>query len=135
MKKIIMPLMIILLTGCLGEVGKGYITKECKKTENINGMTQETSVEIRSKQGKIEKITITETYDKNLDLQIITNSKKAEQNTYKNIDGIKVDINENIFAYTIEPDLIKDEIKDKFNIKDEQHKQINYYEENGYTCK
>ena len=135
MKKIIIPIMIIFLTGCLGEVGKGYIKKECKKVENINGMTQETNIEIRSKQGKIETITITETYDKNLDLQSITNSKKSEQNTYKNENGIKLDINRNIFTYTIEPALIKEEIKDKFNIKDEQHKQINYYEENGYACK
>ena len=135
MKKIIIPLTIIFLTGCLGETGKGYITKECKKNENINGMTQKTNIEIKSKQGKIEKITIAETYDKNLDLQSITNSKKSEQNTYKNIDGIKLDINENTFTYTIEPNIIKDEIKDKFNIKEEQHKQINYYEENGYICK
>ena len=135
MKKIIIPFIIIFLTGCLGETGKGYITKECKKIENINGMIQETNIKIKSKQGKIETITITETYDKNLDLQSITNSKKSEQNTYKNIDGIKIDINENTFTYTIEPNIIKDEIKDKFNIKEEQHKQINYYEENGYTCK
>ena len=29
-------IIILLLTGCFGEVGKGYITKKCTKEETIN---------------------------------------------------------------------------------------------------
>ena len=135
MKKIIFPFTILLLTGCLGETGKGYIIKECKKEENVNGMKIETNIKIKSKQGNIETIEITETYDKKLDIESITNSKKSEQNSYKNINGFKLDINENIFTYTLETKKLTEEIKQRYNIKEEQHKQIKNYEENGYTCK
>lgn len=135
MKKIIIILSALLLTGCLGETGKGYIIKECKKEENINGMNKEINIKIKSKQGDVETIEITETYDKNLDIESITNSKKSEQNSYKNINGFKLDINENIFTYTLETKKLTEEIKQRYNIKEEQHKQIKNYEENGYTCK
>ena len=135
MKKIIIILSALLLTGCLGETGKGYIIKECKKEENINGMNKEINIKIKSKQGDVETIEITETYDKNLDIESITNSKKSEQNSYKNINWFKLAINENIFAYTLETKKLTEEIKQRYNIKEEQHKQIKNYEENGYTCK
>lgn len=134
MKKIIILLTPLLLTGCLGETGKGYITKTCNKTENINGYTVDTNITIKSKKGNIETIIITETYDKNLDIESITASKKSEQNSYTRTKGINLEINENIFTYTITKNEIPEEIKEKFNIKNEQHKQVKYYEENGYKC-
>ena len=36
MKKIVLLLAILLLTGCLGETGKGYIIKTCSKDELVN---------------------------------------------------------------------------------------------------
>ena len=98
-------------------------------------MKIETNIKIKSKQGNIETIEITETYDKKLDIESITNSKKSEQNTYKNINQFKLDINENIFTYKIETNNLPEEIKERYNVKEEQHKQVKYYEENGYTCK
>jgi len=132
MKKIIALISIILLTGCLGEAGKGYITKKCSKTENINGYKKETIIKVKSKQGNIEEIIITETYDKNIDLESITKSKKSENNTYKNIE---IEIDNNKFTYKIDPKKIDNLEKERFNIKEEQHKQIKQYEEEGYTCK
>ena len=131
MRIIQLTLLAMLLTGCLGETGKGYITKQCKKTENINGYIKETEIEIKSNQGNIEKITIKETYDKNMDIESITKSKKSEQNSYKNI---KIEINDNTFTYEIEPKKINKEAKEKYKIKEEQHKQIKQYEEEGYVC-
>ena len=135
MKKILIIPMLILLTGCFGEVGKGYINKTCEKTENINGMSLNTNITIKSKSGNVETITITETYDKKIDLTSITTAKKSEQNLYKTLNGITLEINDNIFTYTIDKQNADQMIIEKFNIKDEQHKQIKYYEENGYTCK
>ena len=132
MKKIIALLSILLLTGCLGEAGKGYITKICSKTENINGYKKETEIKVKSKQGNVEEIIIKEIYDKNLDIESITKSKKSERNTYKNIE---LEINENVFTYKIDPKKINEEEKEKYNIKTEQHRQIKQYEEEGYTCK
>lgn len=135
MKKIIIIITIILLTGCLGDLGKGYITKKCKKQENINGKIKETEIEIKSKQGNVETITITEKYDKEFDLISIINSKTSEKNSYKNESGITLDISEQIFRYKIQAQEISEYIKEKFNIEKEQYKQIKIYEENGYQCK
>ena len=135
MKKTLVLIIPILLTGCLGEVGKGYITKTCNKEESINGNKIETSIQIKAKQGSIEKITITEKYDENMDLESITNSKKSEQNLFKQSSGITLNIDKNIFTYEIIKNETSEFIIEKYNINDEQYKQIKYYEDNGYTCK
>ena len=46
-KKILILIFPIFLTGCLGEAWKGYITKECKKIETINGNKIETNIKIK----------------------------------------------------------------------------------------
>ena len=135
MKKKLLIITLFLLTGCLGEAGKGYITKTCKKTEMINGNNLETNITIKSKQGNIETITITEIYDKNIDIESITNSKKSEQNLFKQTKGATLNIENNTFTYVINKNEASDLIIQRFNILDEQHKQIKYYEDNGYTCK
>lgn len=135
MKKIILLSIIFIMTGCLGEIGKGYINKTCTKQENINGKIKTTTINIKSKQGNVEKITITEKYDENLEIKSILNSKKSEQNSYKNEPGINMELNNNEFIYNIDTKNITENIKTKFNIKEEQHKQIKYYEEDGYNCK
>lgn len=134
MKKLLL-IGTLLLTGCLGEVGKGYITKTCTKEEKINGLNKNTTITIKSKSGTPETIEIKETYDKNLDITSITNSKKSEQNSYKQENGIEIKIKNNEYIYTINTKEISEEIKERFNIKTEQHKQIKHYEEEGYTCK
>lgn len=134
MKKIILILTILILTGCFGEVGKGYITKTCTKEENINNIKVNTNIEIKSKEGNVENITITEVFDTN-DLTSITNSKKSEKNLYQQTTGIILEINNNTFTYKIDVLEASDLIKERFNIKEETHKQISFYEENGYICK
>lgn len=134
MKKLLL-IGILLLTGCLGEVGKGYIIKTCTKEEKINGLNKNTTITIKSKSGTPETIEIKETYDKNLDITSITNSKKSEQNSYKQEKGITLNINNNEYLYIINVQEISEEIKEKFNIKTEQHKQTKYLEDDGYTCK
>lgn len=135
MKKAIILIMPILLTGCLGEAGKGYITKTCKKSETINGNAVETKIEIKAKQGNVESLTITEIYDKDMDLESITNSKKSEQNLFKQTSGATLDINDNVFTYKINKNEASDLIIERFNIHGEQHEQIKYYENDGYKCK
>lgn len=132
MKKILLISTILLLTGCLGDVGKGYITKTCTKTENVNGKNVETTITVRSKSGDVETIKIKEKYDDSID---ILDSKKSEQIYYKHENGITLDINDNEYTYTINAKEISEEIKERFNIKNEQHKQIQQYQDMGYTCK
>ena len=135
MKKLLTLIIPIFLTGCLGEVGKGYITKECQKNEIINGNNVETNIKIKSKQGREETITIQETYDNNMNLESITNSKKSEQNLFKQTTGASLNIDNNIFTYEINKQEASELVIQRFNIKDEQHEQVKYYENNGYTCK
>ena len=134
MKKKIFLIIPLLLTGCLGEAGKGYITKTCKKNEIINGNNLETEISIKSKQGNIETIIIKETYEKNNDLESITYSKKSEQNLFKQTTGATLNIEDNTFTYEINKKEASELLIKKFNIQDEQHKQIKYYEDNGYSC-
>ena len=135
MKKKIFLRIPLLLTGCLGEAGKAYITKTCKKNEIINGNNLETEISIKSKQGNIETIIIKETYEKNNDLESITYSKKSEQNLFKQTTGATLNIEDNTFTYEINKKEASEIIIKRFNIQDEQHKQIKYYEDNGFTCK
>ena len=79
MKKTLIIPILLLFTGCFGETGKGYISKTCEKIENINGMNLNTKIVIKSKNGDIETITITETYDEKIDLTNITIAKKTSK--------------------------------------------------------
>ena len=104
----------LLLTGCLGETAKGYITKTCTKEEYANNSKISKTITIKSKSGNIETIQIKEIYDKDLD---VLDSKKSEQVYYKTENGITLDINNNEYKYTINPEKISDDIKERFNIK------------------
>jgi hypothetical protein len=132
MKKIIICLTTLLLTACLGETGKGYITKKCTKKESVNGLFIEKKITIKSKKGEVENIKIEEIYDEKLD---INSSKKSEKNEYDKIDGINLEISNNKYIYDIDTKKINEELKEKFKIKEEQYKQIKEYETEGYTCK
>lgn len=134
MKKLILITTILLLTGCFGEVGKGYITKTCKKQERANDIEIYTNVEIKSKQGKIVNITKIEKYNAN-NITAILNSKKSEQNLYNKESGIEMTIDSNTFIYNIDVQNTTELVKEKFNIIEEQHKMLKYYEDLGYTCK
>ena len=135
MKKFILICLSTLLTGCLGEVTKGYITKSCTKRELINGNYIDTNIRIKSKEGNVENIIITEIYDKNMEMDSILYSKKSEKNVFEQIDGITLDIGDSVFTYNIDVNNASEIVKERFEIYDEQHKQIKYYEENGYECK
>jgi len=134
MKKTLI-LLIFLLTGCFGEVGKGYITKECTKQEEINDIKIETKITLKSKEGKLTNLIIEENYISDKDLTNIYKSKKSEQNMYQKIGGINIDIDNNKYIYNIEIEKTNDQIKDKFKIEEETYKMLDYYKEQNYVCK
>lgn len=135
MKKLVLTTTILLLTGCFGDVGKGYITKTCTKQEIINENIVTTTISIKSKKGDVEAIEITEEYDENMNLTNILDSKKSEQNLYKKLKGITLEIDKSIFRYNIDVKNTDELIIQKFDIKKDQHNQIKHYETNGFTCK
>ena len=134
MKKILSITLVLLLTGCFGETGKGYITKNCQKQEHIGGINITQNIDLKSKEGIVTNLKITEKYETENNIDTIKESKKSEKNLYNTIDGIEMTINENIFIYEIDAINTTDFIKEKFNIKEEQHKMLKEYELQGYKC-
>lgn len=128
MKKIILIIFCFLLMGCSSEEFQGIISKSCNKLEH--GV--DTNIVIKSYDGKVNTITITEKYE---NISSILDSKKSEQNLYSQLNGITLDIENNTFIYNIDVNNTTDLIKERFNIYNEQYKQIKYYEDNGFTCK
>lgn len=135
MKKTIIITTILLLTGCFGEVSKGYITKECKKEESANKINIKTNIKLKSKEGNLENLTITEKYETNTDLTSIINSKKSESNMYKNEKGITIEINNNEIIYNIDVINVSDLVKERFDLEEKTHKMIKKIEDKNYTCK
>lgn len=135
MKKILLVSTILLLTGCFGEVGKGYITKTCTKQEQANEININTNITLKSNQGNLVSLIITEKYETENNLTSIINSKKSEANMYNSTTGITTNIENNTFTYTIDVTNAQDLVMERFNIEKEVHKMIKYYEENGYICK
>lgn len=135
MKKIILITIALLLTGCFGEVGKGYITKECNKQEYVNGINIRTTATLKSNQGDLVSLEIIEKYETENDITTIVNSKRSEANMYISTKGITTNIENNAFTYNIDVTNASELVIERFNIQKETHKMIKYYEENGYTCK
>ena len=135
MKRKILIVFMLLWTGCFGEIGKGYITKTCTKQEQANEININTNVILKSNQGNLVSLVITEKYETENDIISIINSKKSEANIYQSITGITTNIEDNIFTYNIDVPNANDLIIERFNIKKEVHKMIKFYEENGYKCK
>ena len=134
MKKLLLVSTILLLTGCFGETGKGYITKTCKKIEQVNKINIYKNITLKSKQGNLTYLTINEKYETESDMTSIINSKKSEANMYTNETGINTNIEDNIITYHIDITKASELVIERFNIKKETHKMIKYYEEKGYTC-
>lgn len=128
MKKIITICFLMLCTGCFSEEFSGIITKTCTNTKN--GV--QTNITIKSFNGNINSIMIEENYD---DLSKVLDSKMSEKNLYSQLNGISLDIDNNTVIYNIDVNNTTDLVKERFNIHNEQHKQIEYYENNDFTCK
>lgn len=135
MKKLIIITTTLLLTGCFGEVSKGYITKECKKEESANKINIKTNIKLKSNEGNLENLIISEKYETNKDITSIINSKKSESNMYKNEKGITIEINNNEIIYNIDVINSSDLVKERFNLEEKTHKMIKKLEEKNYTCK
>lgn len=135
MKKLIIITTILLLTGCFGEVSKGYITKECKKEESANKINIKTNIKLKSNEGNLENLIISEKYETDKDITSIINSKKSESNMYKNEKGITIEINNNEIIYNIDVINSSDLVKERFNLEEKTHKMIKKLEEKNYTCK
>lgn len=143
-KKIIMMLFIsLLVSGCFfGDVGSGYITKNCSKITTYDNTEIIEERIIVSKDNKITTITfnnIIRTDEINNTFKSVKNSYISELNDLNNL-GLKVEKNseeENVFKVSFEfkQDTISNELKEKYDFEELAHNQIKKYEKEGYDCK
>lgn len=135
MKKILLVLLIILLTGCFED--SGYITKSCSKQEKANTLTTTTTYTFKFKNDIIEDINVLYNYE---DVDSITiksiKSSIESQNKFLDLNYDLLTDNNNKYEIKYNIDLnSSNEILDKFMIKSSRTELVNKLKEQGYECK
>jgi len=135
MKKILLVLLIISLTGCFED--SGYITKSCSKQEKANTLTTTTTYTFKFKNDIIEDINVLYNYE---DVDSITiksiKSSIESQNKFLDLDYDLLTDNNNKYEIKYNIDLnSSNEILDKFMIKSSRTELVNKLKEQGYECK
>lgn len=134
----------MLTTGCLlGDVGKGYLTKTCTLSQNLNGVSQKQEYAITHLGNEIQKIVLTNEYivENNKTLfQGLKDSDLSMQITLKNEKGVEINQelnteNEYRTIYTFDYLTISDALKTTYDWNSEYNVLIQKLEDKGYTCK
>lgn len=131
---IMVALIPLLLTGCFGKNGAGYLTNTCTKNTPVPYNEQDTYV-INFKSGVVNTVILTNSFSNNAG-EAITSSLKSYEDAYKNTKGVTVSLSDDYtINYTFDLSKVSDDIKDNFKLKNSYNDQINILKENGYTCK
>lgn len=132
------------LTGCFfGEVGSGYLTKECLRTIDYGDIKIIEKRIIKNKDNDVVSIefhnTVSSVNKENITFKAIKNSYISELNDLKDkglVTEIILDLdNEYGVSYLFEFNEMSDEIKEKYEFEELNHNQIKKYEEEGYECR
>lgn len=139
MKKIITIGLLFLLTGCFSDAGRGYLTNTCTKEMTSNGLTDKVTYEIYFKENEVINVKVTHQFDGNNDVvSSIKTSFEFQNNYLSNFAEIKMENDSSDTNYTIKYDIdmakLTDEIKERFNLKEERSKLILELKDEGYTC-
>lgn len=135
MKKILLVLLIISLTGCFED--SGYITKSCSKQEKANTLTTTTTYTFKFKNDIIEDINVLYNYE-DVDSIAIKSIKSSieSQNKFLDLNYDLLTDNNNKYEIKYNIDLnSSNEILDKFMIKSSRTELVNKLKEQGYECK
>lgn len=145
MKKIIILILPLLLTGCFGKAGKGYLTDTCTKTEESNGFKSSESYVIDFKGDDITNVKIINNYEVTNDIGV--NSLKAIKQTLisynksiKNMEGVTINIIEDndkniVIEYNIDYSLVSEENLEFFKLVKDYNTQINKLKELKMECR
>ncbi len=146
MKKIKLILLLLTLTavtGCLlKEEGKGYLTKTCSLSENLDNIIKNEEINITHKDDDMTLITIKRTYLDSSDdkmLSILKDSILSEKQSLKNEKGLTIEVidkdNSLEINYSFDYNNISENVKQLYKIDNKYHIQIKYLKEQGYICK
>lgn len=134
MKKIILILSILLLSGCFEN--SGYITKSCTKKDTANSLSTTTVYTFKFKNDIIDDISILYDYSDESSITITSIKTSLEtQNKYLNVDyKVLTDIkNQYKIEYNIDVNSEK-EILDKFMVKKSRTELVKNLKEQGFSC-
>jgi len=134
MKKILLVLLVLTLTGCFGE--SGYITKICTKEGEANSLISKTVYNFKFKNDNIYDINILYSYsDEN---EITINSIKSSIESQNKFLDLNYDVlidNDNKYEIKYNIDMnSSDEILDKFMIKSSRTELVKILKEQGFVC-
>ena len=132
MKKILLIVCILLLSGCYEN--SGYITKSCFKEETSNGLFDKKVYTFTFKEDVINKLTILYDYSDN-DKNIISSIKSSldTQNRYVNVDYKVLVDSDNQYKIQYDIDMNNNEYWDKFKVVSSRTELVKNLRALGYT--
>lgn len=134
MKKILIIVSILLLSGCFEN--SGYITKTCTKKDIANTLETTTTYTFKFKNDIIEEISVLREYN-DTDKVTMNSIKMSEetQNKYLDLNYEVLSNTDNQYKINYNIDInSNDEILDKFMIKKKRSELVNNLKDNGFTC-
>ena len=134
MKKILLGLLILLITGC---VSNGELSNECIKVEESDELISKTTYKIDFKNDIISNVVVTKEYISSKEtIDAIKLSTTTQNNFWKDINfNILLDDNTSYkVEYIFDVNNTSKEVYNYFNLRKERSKQVNTLKEMGYVC-
>lgn len=145
MKKILILIIPLLLTGCFGGAGQGYLTNTCIKEEFSDGFKSTVIYVVDFKSDDINHVKITNSYESSndngkLSLNAVKETVRNYNQKVKNMKGVTITIVEDtdskaLIDYDIDYSLISDDDLKFFELVDDYNTQINKLKEKNMECK
>ena len=136
MKKLILIVLTLLLTGCFED--SGYITKSCAKTDTADGFSNTIKYTFRFKNNIIDSLIVNSDYN-STDSNTISSIKLSVETQNKYLSDLKYNVLvDEINHYQIEYDLdinSNNDIKSKFIIEEKRSDLVEKLENEGFVCK
>jgi len=129
MKKLIIVLSVLLLTGCFED--SGYITKSCEKVDT----NKKTTYTFRFKNDLIDDINVLEEYSGDEITISSIKSSVESQNRYLNLNTEVINNTDTEYTIKYYIDMNNEEILDKFMIQNKRSEFVRNLEDEGYNCR
>ena len=126
MKKYLVLLIPLLMTGCFGNAGSGVLESTCTKTTGVT-IKEETTYNFQYKKGDITKMTIKKSYTNEVGLD-------GYSKAWNTFEGVTSEVDGNTITFEMDINTISDEVKKDFNIEYNYNNQIKKLKDLGYTC-
>ena len=145
MKKLIILLLPLLLTGCFGETGRGNLSSNCTINETYNSFSSDTIYDIKFKNNNITEIVITKNHqalDKTAKETLrLTKISVDDYNNYmEKMNGVTVKVITNddmnyVVSYNIDMTLINNADINELELSKKHSELTTKLKDKGLACK